>query len=106
MDHVRIANNVAVCFKDIVPGDAVFGTDLAEIVARLHGIGISSAACGIALGVNVQHQVARTIIRINAIVFVPKLLLGFCARRGAVNVKNAIAFAQRVSRAVLVGQLK
>ena len=70
MDHIGIADDIFVCFKDSVPRDAVFGSDLAQIVAGLDRVCVTRGR-GIGLS-DIQDKVARLIIGVDLGVFVPR----------------------------------
>jgi len=101
MYHIRIADDIAVCLINGVPGYAVLCADLGEIITCLDGIGVAAAA-GRGTDRYIKHQVAGTIVRVNTVIFVPELLFSLFARGRPVYVEYAVALTQRVSCTVLI----
>src|SRR4051794_25939269 len=83
MDLVRVLDDVAICLVDGVPADAVFFADLREVVTRDNGVGVGTTAGRGTFG-NVEHEIAGLIVRVDARVLVPQLLLGLGRRCAAV----------------------
>src|SRR5688500_4347270 len=92
---------------DSLPLDAVFLSDLCKVISFLDGVGVHPAAGSLAAGGEIKYQVARSEIRVEAIVFIPQLLFGLGAGcRPRNDQRAALALGQFVSGPVLISKLK
>src|SRR5215213_1340159 len=105
-----VADHVLVGLVDVAPGDAVVLADGRERVAALDGVAGTAAAAALAptaaADFEVQDEVARAHVRVEAVVLVPDLLLRVLAGRGARDVQHvALLRHLKVRDAALVGEV-
>ena len=107
MDHVGIGNGVLIGLKDLMPGDAVFLTDLGKAVAGLDGVCVTGRCSLAATDIRIEDKVPAGHPRIDLVVFVPYLLFGAFVRDVHVDVKHAVISARKVVLpAVLVAEVE
>src|SRR5215213_8379624 len=101
-----VADHVLVGLVDVAPGDAVVVTNRRERVAALDGVAVPAATVAAARDLQVQDEVARAHVRVEAVVLVPDLLLRVLAGRGAGDVQHvALLRHLKVRDAALVGEV-